>query len=88
MRELTASEASRNFSAVLDCAERGEKIVVTRGGRRVAMIAAAPRTDGAALRAVFERWRGAPALDDAFGARIGTVREMVTGELDVDPWHD
>ncbi|MBV9721106.1 MAG: type II toxin-antitoxin system prevent-host-death family antitoxin, partial [Mycobacterium sp.] len=36
MREVTASEASRNFSAVLDSVERGEIIVVTRAGRRVA----------------------------------------------------
>jgi hypothetical protein len=32
MREMTAAEALRNFSAVLDEAERGEAIVVTRGG--------------------------------------------------------
>lgn len=33
---MTASEASRNFSHVLDSAERGDAIVITRGGRRVA----------------------------------------------------
>ncbi|MEW2306151.1 type II toxin-antitoxin system prevent-host-death family antitoxin, partial [Streptomyces sp. NPDC006655] len=28
---MTATEASRNFASVLDSAERGETIVITRG---------------------------------------------------------
>lgn len=88
MREMTASEASRSFSAVLDSAEHGETVVVTRAGRRVAMIVPAPRANGAALRAVFERWCGDPALDDAFGARVTAAREVASTELDTDPWHD
>lgn len=70
MREMAASEASRSFSAVLDSAEQGETIVITRGGRRVATIAPAPRSNGAALREVFERWHQNAALDDAFAATI------------------
>lgn len=86
MREMTASEASRSFSAVLDSVEHGETIVVTRAGRRVATIAPAPRANGATLRAVFDRWHGDPALDDAFGARVKAAREAISAELDSDPW--
>ncbi|MGH3907938.1 MAG: type II toxin-antitoxin system Phd/YefM family antitoxin [Pseudonocardiaceae bacterium] len=34
MREVSATEASRNFSAVLDSAEHGETVLVTRGVSR------------------------------------------------------
>lgn len=86
MREMTASEASRSFSAVLDSAEHGETIVVTRAGRRVATIAPAPRANGAALRAVFERWHSNPALDDTLAARVDAAREAASRELDANPW--
>lgn len=88
MREMSASEASRSFSAVLDSAERGETIVVTRAGRRVAVIAPAPRANGSALRAVFERWHGNPALDDTLATRVAAARETASAELDTDPWRD
>ena len=86
MREMTASEASRNFSAVLDSVENGETIVVTRGGRRVAAISQAPAVTGAALNAVLERWRGVAALDDAFIADIAAVRAVASADVDMDPW--
>lgn len=85
---MTASEASRSFSAVLDAVEHGETIVVTRAGHRVATIGPAPRANGAALRAVFERWHGVSALDDAFTARVKSAREAASADLDIDPWHD
>ena len=88
MREVTASEASRNFSAVLDSVERGETIVVTRGGRRVASIAPTPAATGAALNAVVTRWRGAAALDDDFAESIDTARAAASTEDDRDPWTD
>jgi prevent-host-death family protein len=86
MREVTASEASRNFSAVLDSVERGEVIVVTRAGRRVASIAPTPAATGAALNAVLTRWRGAGALDDDFAESIDTARAAASTEDDRDPW--
>ena len=88
MREVTASEASRNFSAVLDSVERGEIIVVTRAGRRVASIAPAAAATGAALNAVLTRWRGAAALDDDFAEAIDTARAAASPEDDHDPWTD
>ena len=86
MREVTASDASRNFSAVLDSVERGETIVVTRAGRRVASIAPTPAATGAALNAVLTRWRGAAALDDDFAESIGAARAAASTEDDRDPW--
>lgn len=71
---------------MLDSAEHGETIVVTRAGRRVAVITPAPRANGAALRAVFERWHGNPALDDTLAARVDAARQGVSAELDTDPW--
>lgn len=88
MRDMTASEASRRFSAVLDAVEGGESIVITRAGRRVASILPAPRANGAALRAVFERWHGDSALDDAFAEQVESVREVAAADLDSDSWRD
>ncbi|CAL9639265.1 hypothetical protein SUDANB95_06268 [Actinosynnema sp. ALI-1.44] len=86
MKEVPAAEASRNFSAMLDEAERGETIVVTRNGRRAAMIVPAPRTNGKALLDLFDRWAGTPALDDEFEANVAAARDAGTAELDEDPW--
>ncbi|HEY2764871.1 MAG TPA: type II toxin-antitoxin system prevent-host-death family antitoxin [Pseudonocardiaceae bacterium] len=83
---MSASEASRNFSAVLDSAEHGETIVVTRAGKRIALIVPAPRANGAALREVFGRWQGNAAFDDTFAANVATASEVVSAELDTDPW--
>lgn len=85
---MSASEASRNFSAVLDSAEQGETIVVTRAGKRVALIVPAPRANGAALRELFCRWQGNAAFDDTFAADVAAARGAVSAELDTDPWHD
>ncbi|MFD2416178.1 type II toxin-antitoxin system Phd/YefM family antitoxin [Amycolatopsis pigmentata] len=85
---MSASEASRNFSAVLDAAEHGETIVVHRGGRRVALIAPAPRANGKALLDVFERWRGRDELDEAFAENVAKARAATEGDLDSDPWLD
>lgn len=88
MKEMTASEASRKFSTVLDQAESGETIIVTRGGRRVATIAPAPASSGGALRDVFARWQGRTDLADALATHIKAARSAVSAEQDTDPWRD
>lgn len=85
---MTASEASRSFSAVLDCAEHGETIVVTRGGRRIATIAPAPEANGAALHALFDRWRGSSALDADLEGLVHEAGRAVSSDMDIDPWRD
>ncbi|MBV8932878.1 MAG: type II toxin-antitoxin system prevent-host-death family antitoxin [Kutzneria sp.] len=88
MREMTASEASRNFSSVLDEAEHGETIAVTRNGRQVAFIVPAPRSNGKALREVLRRWQGNTAFDESFATNVTSARGGASDELDSDPWHD
>lgn len=87
MREMSASEASRNFAAVLDEAEHGETVVVTRGGRQVATIAPAPRGNGHALRQVLEHWRGRTGVDATFAEGVEDARQNLDAEQDTDPWH-
>jgi prevent-host-death family protein len=86
MREITASEASRNFKAVLDSVEHGETVVVTRGGRRIASIAPAPAATGAALNAVLARWHGTGAIDDTFADHIVAARAAASLDTDIGPW--
>jgi prevent-host-death family protein len=85
MKELSASEAARRFSAVLDGAEDGETYVVTRGGRRVAMIVPAPRANGDAVVDLFRRWQGKLVLDEEFEHAVATAGD-IPAELDADPW--
>ncbi len=80
---MTASEASRAFSAVLDQAEHGETIVVTRAGRRVATITPASAGSWGALQNALRDW--APSDDDQLVEDIAAARDAV--ELDEDPWH-
>jgi prevent-host-death family protein len=86
MHVISASEAARNFSAVLDSVEHGETIVVTRAGRRVASIAPTAAATGAAFNAVLERWRGVNALDDTLTDNIAAARAAAAAEIDIDPW--
>ena len=87
MKELSATEVARRFSAVLDSAESGEAVVITRGGRRVAMLVPAPRANGAALLDVFRRWDARLAASEAFEADVAAAGEL-PAELDADPWHE
>jgi prevent-host-death family protein len=82
MKVMTASEASRAFSAVLDEAERGETIVITRGGRRVATIAPAGAATWGAFREALRDW--SPLDDPTIEADVRAARDAVT--LDEDPW--
>lgn len=91
MREMTTSEVSRNLSAVLDEAERGGTIAVTRSGQRVALIVPAPRTNGAAVAEYLRGWRGTLDLGtldlgtewDAMLEQDRTMPARVE-----DPWRD
>ncbi|HEU0088732.1 MAG TPA: type II toxin-antitoxin system prevent-host-death family antitoxin [Pseudonocardiaceae bacterium] len=87
MKEMSASEVARRFSAVLDGAEHGETIVITRGGRRVALIMPAPRGNGQAVGEVMARWRGRLDVDDVFAANVTTAGEAPV-DLDRDSWRE
>lgn len=85
---MSASEAARNFSAVLDAIEKGETIVVTRAGRRVAAMAPAPTETGAALNEVLDRWAGSNLFDDTFLDRLDDTLTAADPDADIDPWND
>lgn len=76
MRTLTATEASRSFAALLDEAERGVTIVITRGGRRIASIGPITEGNGAEVIALLT----STAVDDDFAADVLAARDAVTLE--------
>ena len=87
MDELTASDAARRFSAVLDGAEGGQSYVIIRGGRRVALIVPAPRANGGAPAEVVHHWQERLGVDDGFAAAVAAAGDTAPG-LDGDPWRD
>lgn len=84
MRTMTATEASRNFSTLLDSIERGETVTITRGNRPIAEITPARRRTGADLRAALA---GIPAPDDRFAEDIAAAVALLE-TAGGDPWAD
>jgi prevent-host-death family protein len=83
VKQLSATDASRRFSEVLDEVEAGgESFVVVRHGRAVATIGPATGGTGRALKAVLRD----NAPDDAWADEL---RELRAGTEPVrDPWRD
>ncbi|MBB2912427.1 prevent-host-death family protein [Streptosporangium becharense] len=79
MKVTTATEASWSFATVLDEAERGETIVVTRGGKRIAVIGPAPTAPGRMVKAFLSKSVG--TLDADFEADVAAAREVVDDEM-------
>ena len=73
---MTAAEASLRFSDLLDAAERGETVTITRGDRTVAEIGPARRRTGAGLRLLTD----VPSQDDAFARSIEEALSLVNPE--------
>lgn len=85
MRLITASEASRNFASLLDRAEHGETIVITRGGRRLALIGPAPVANGGDFAEALLAFRGRhPEDDPTYGDDVLGARDLLTED---DPWN-
>lgn len=89
MKEMTATEVARSFSAVLDAVERGESIVVTRGGERLATIAPAPRANGAAINEIIRK-HAVPLAEGEADPMLEVLEELraLTADVDGDPWRD
>ncbi|MEV6982389.1 type II toxin-antitoxin system prevent-host-death family antitoxin [Sphaerisporangium sp. NPDC051017] len=81
---MTATEASRRFSDLLDAIERGETVTITRGNHPVAEIRPARRRTGADLRAALA---DIPPPDDGFEEDITSALTLLHGE-EGDPWAD
>jgi prevent-host-death family protein len=85
MRTMTATEASRGFSDLLDAVERGETVLVTRGGRVVAEIRPAKPKTGRDLDAALGKSR--LTEDDAEEMRrIIAETHALLLPYDGDPW--
>jgi len=83
---MTATEASRGFSALLDRVERdGETVTVTRDGRPVAEIApaseATTKYTWGAIRKCFDRL---VPVDPGFGADVLSATDGLADWT--DPW--
>jgi prevent-host-death family protein len=76
MRTVTATEASRSFAALLDEAEHGHTVVVTRGGRRIATIGPATSSNGAEVVALL----ASNAADEDFAADVLAAGDAVALE--------
>ena len=82
MRQLSATDAARRFSQLLDEVERGRAtFTVMRRGRAVARIGPAPVGSGAALRDLI---RTHPP-DDDWAADLRKLREGL--QLEKRPWN-
>ena len=75
MRTVSATDASRSFAALLDEVERGETVVVTRGGKRVASIGPASVGNGADVLALLDH-----GVDEDFAADVAAARDAVTSQ--------
>jgi prevent-host-death family protein len=83
VKQLSATDAARQFSDVLDSVERsGESFVVVRHGRAVARIGPAVAGTGRALK---EALREHPP-DPGWAAELRELREEVGPAT--DPWRD
>jgi prevent-host-death family protein len=84
VRTVTATEASRRFSDLLDAIERGESVTVTRGNRAIAEIRPARRRTGKDLR---EALAETSPPDERFEADIADALTFLTTDR-TDPWAD
>lgn len=82
MKKLTATEAARGFSDLLDNVEEsGETFLVMRRGRPVATISPAADGTGRALKTVLRGNRP----DGDWANELRDLRKAV-GSAEVDPW--
>lgn len=85
MREITATEAAKRFSDLLDAVEhRGDSFVVLRRGRAVASIAPAPVATGATLKAIL----AAHPPDPEWAEDLRQIRAFAGSAPTGDPWSD
>lgn len=77
MRTVSAAEASRRFSDLLDEIEAGHTVMVTRGNRTIAEIRPARRRTGRDLRAALAE---VPPPHDQFAADIADALANLTHE--------
>lgn len=81
MRQVSATEAARHFSEMLDSVENGrESYVVVRRGRAVATVGPAAGSTGRDLKDVLKRHRP----DTGWADELRELRKSIGSET--DPW--
>ncbi len=74
MSEVTATDAARNFSELLDAIEhRGEHFTIVRRGRAIAQLEPMGRGRGVDVKALMRRHRPDPSWAD----EVDATRELV-----------
>jgi prevent-host-death family protein len=82
VKRLSATDAARSFSDVLDSVEgKGESYVVMRRGRAVAVIGPVAEGNGRAVKELF----GSHPVDGDWAGELRELREAI-GPADVGPW--
>lgn len=83
---LTATEAAKRFSAVLDDLEHGHESVflIERHGRAVARIEAGPQPRMVRWSDVLRALTEAPAPDEAYATDVAAARNQL--DRATDPW--
>lgn len=77
MRDITATEAARNFSDVLDAVEHGhETFRISRGGRPVARLVPAEAASGRAAKDLLLRH----APDEGWLRELAAMRSLLVTE--------
>lgn len=87
MRTITATEASRGFSDLLDAVERGETVTITRNGTPVAIFGPPRRRTGRDLDAAL----GPSRLTEEDAEEMRRIIEETDALLipyEGDPWGD
>lgn len=85
MREITATEAAKRFSDLLDAVEhRGESFVVVRRGHAIASIAPAASATGASVKAIL----AANPPDEGWADELRELRAFVGDAAGGSPWND
>ncbi|MCL2594000.1 MAG: type II toxin-antitoxin system Phd/YefM family antitoxin [Promicromonosporaceae bacterium] len=84
MRTMTATSASRGFSAMLDAVEHeAEEFIIERDGRPVAKVSPVPLFSGAGFnRALTEL---GPNSDSTWGEELEEIQTLLTWS---DPWKE
>lgn len=78
MTEVSATDAARNFSELLDAVEhRGEHFTILRRGKVVAQLDPVSTGRGADVKAMLRRHRP----DPAFAKDVGSVRDLLEIEV-------
>ncbi|QSB05268.1 type II toxin-antitoxin system Phd/YefM family antitoxin [Natronoglycomyces albus] len=75
MKLITVTEASRHFAATINEVERGETIIITRGGQRVAKLVPTPKVNGGEFLKAMADFR--QSLDEHREADVRSAREAV-----------